>query len=100
MFRTVIIAALTAAAAAGCAMPAVRTAVPTAPASSPAAKPDCLGDVVTVIGADTELDCDVNPPQQLNVNAVTPQECDDMGGHTVTVELPMDGLVNCHDVDY
>jgi hypothetical protein len=60
---------------------------------------DCVGTVVTVIG-DMPTSCNVTPPQRLDVNGVTIAACVMMGGTVVTVDLPMDGLVNCEGVDY
>jgi hypothetical protein len=101
MFSTAITAiGMAVAAATGCAAPAPTT-TPAAPVTAmPAAKPPCVGDIVTVIGFDTPTDCDVIPPQRLDINAVTVAQCEWMGGTVRTVDQPMDGLVNCEGVDY
>lgn len=102
--RLAALAALVIIPVAGCtAMPAARELSP-APVAPPLVatnvEPPCEGDVVTVVGMDADLPCNVNPPSRLDVLGVTPQECDDMGGRIITVDRPMDGLVNCEGVDY
>lgn len=78
------------------------------PSSSLAAtngKPPCEGDVVTV-EFDAETDCDVIPPQRLDVT-MSPfvpnvgQECSDMGGMLrPDAETSFGQSWVCEDVDY
>lgn len=110
--------AVLAVAATGCTAahnPIARELAP-APTAKPAVKPACAGTVVTVMWNES-TDCDVNPPQRLDVvfdesfwgeawggdasMAAVDQECADMGGRDLigfSADHP-DALV-CEGVDY
>jgi hypothetical protein len=69
--------------------------------------PACSGDVVTMDWGST-LQCDVSPPQRLDVRfpgatdldlPVLRQRCDDMGGDDLVLEW-VGGYLTCEGVDY
>jgi hypothetical protein len=59
--------------------------------------PPCEGKVV-VVWAD-ELDCDVVPPQRLDVVVINEAECLDMGGR-IDWRVKVKRSLYCVDVDY
>lgn len=117
MFRTAILAASAAAilTASGCAAARqtaneVAQSAPAAPAASvPAGKPACQGDVIR-IGWYAETDCDVQPPQRLDLVLVMTdvdslefvnelrRDCANHGG-TYGEDSIRDEYL-CHGIDY
>lgn len=119
--KGIIISALALVALTGCTQAQIKAAIADSEAKAgrapvtteapvttyPAGKPSCVGTVV-VAEWDDPLDCDVSPPQRLDIaypgsdgieQEQFQERCDGSGG-TLTWEGGADGMFVCHGVDY
>lgn len=70
---------------------------------APPTPPDCPGASITLDHIDAELNCDLNPPQQLNSYISLDLDfqllCDNAGGELIWID-PTANQALCNDLDY